>query len=104
MKYNIFRLVKLACLGKRNGGVLVAAACKESYGHRAVCGKKYRIKCLNADYRSSRNPCKANNEVVVTMVDYCPGCKRNQIDLSKHAFDSIAHLSAGRIKIDFQLL
>ncbi|PON67365.1 Expansin [Parasponia andersonii] len=62
------------------------------------------MKCLNVDYNAGHNPCKANNEVVVTMVDLCPGCKGKHIDLSKHAFDSIAHLSAGRIKIDFELV
>ncbi|EXC05054.1 hypothetical protein L484_019302 [Morus notabilis] len=96
--------INLTCFGKRNDGVLVGAASRELYGHKAICGKKYKIKCINADYKTNRNPCKVENEVVVTMVDYCPGCKGNHIDLSKHAFDSIAHLSAGRIKIEFQLL
>jgi expansin (peptidoglycan-binding protein) len=38
-------------------------------------------------------------EVVVRVVDQCPGCKHGDLDLSRDAFAAIAPLSAGRTKI-----
>lgn len=38
-------------------------------------------------------------EVVVRVVDQCPGCKHGDLDLSREAFARIAPLSAGRTKI-----
>lgn len=57
---------------------------------------------LTAAYSMGRNPCKANNVVYVTVVDLCPGCQAQQLDLSREAFASIAGLGVGRTKIDFQ--
>ncbi|KAL5553309.1 hypothetical protein UlMin_040710 [Ulmus minor] len=62
-----------ACHGFKMADLMVAAASKKLYGNRSICGKTYKVKCLGADYKLGRNPCKANKEVIVTMVDLCPG-------------------------------
>ena len=41
-------------------------------------------------------------EIVVRVVDQCPGCKHGDLDLSQQAFEKIAPLSAGRVSITWQ--
>ncbi|KAL5553300.1 hypothetical protein UlMin_040701 [Ulmus minor] len=80
------------------------SASKKLYGNRSICGKMDKVKCLGADNKLEPNPCRVTYELNVSMVDLCPGCKGDHIDLSRDAFQSIAHLSAGRIKIAFDLV
>ncbi len=39
--------------------------------------------------------------VKVRIVDLCPGCAFGGLDLSRQAFEAIAPLSAGRVKISW---
>ena len=41
-------------------------------------------------------------DVIVRVVDECPGCKHGDLDLSREAFAQIAPLSAGRVHIDWR--
>ena len=68
------------------GDRLVAALNGPDYAHAARCGA-----CLAVSGPSG--------EVVVRVVDQCPGCKHGDLDLSKEAFARIAPLSAGRVRI-----
>ncbi|GKA69335.1 EG45-like domain containing protein, partial [Tanacetum coccineum] len=45
-------------------------------------------------------PCTGNS-VDVTVVDFCPACASNQVDLSQEAFAVIANPDAGRINIEY---
>lgn len=65
---------------------LVAAINAADYDHAALCGA-----CL-----AVAGPL---GDVVVRVVDSCPGCRRGDLDLSREAFAAIAPLSAGRTKI-----
>jgi expansin (peptidoglycan-binding protein) len=65
---------------------LVAALNRPDYGHAAWCGA-----CL-----AVAGPL---GDVVVRVVDECPGCKHGDLDLGREAFARIAPLSAGRTKI-----
>lgn len=65
---------------------MVAALNGPDYAHAAWCGA-----CLAVSGPSG--------EVVVRVVDQCPGCKHGDLDLSKEAFARIAPLSAGRVRI-----
>ena len=58
-----------------------------------VCGAK--IKAWNPENGKS---------VVVTVVDSCPGCAKDDLDLSHFAFDSIADHALGRFKLKWQWL
>ncbi|TCD68699.1 hypothetical protein EIP91_009983 [Steccherinum ochraceum] len=49
-----------------------------------ICGKK-----LTAHYQGK--------DVTVTVVDSCPGCAKNDIDLSPSAFEKLAPLGKGRL-------
>lgn len=51
-----------------------------------LCGKKLKVK----------GP--GGKSVQVTVVDRCPGCKGNSLDLSPPAFKALADLGVGRIK------
>jgi expansin (peptidoglycan-binding protein) len=66
--------------------LLVAALNGPDYDHAAWCGA-----CLAVTGPAG--------EVVVRVVDQCPGCKHGDLDLSRDAFAKIAPLSTGRVAI-----
>jgi len=68
------------------GDRMVAALNGPDYAHAAWCGA-----CL-----AVAGPM---GEVVVRVVDQCPGCKHGDLDLSREAFARLAPLSAGRVRI-----
>jgi expansin len=68
------------------GDRMVAALNGPDYAHAAWCGA-----CLAVSGPAG--------EVVVRVVDQCPGCKHGDLDLSREAFARIAPLSAGRVRI-----
>jgi expansin (peptidoglycan-binding protein) len=70
-------------------GDLVAALNGPDYAHAAWCGA-----CLAVS--------GPGGEVVVRVVDQCPGCKHGDLDLGRDAFARIAPLSAGRVRITWQ--
>ena len=70
---------------------LVAALAATDYDHAAWCGA-----CL-----AVAGPL---GEVVVRVVDQCPGCKHGDLDLSREAFAAIAPLSDGRTKIAWRVV
>ncbi|CAA2968231.1 Hypothetical predicted protein [Olea europaea subsp. europaea] len=88
-------LVPSACYGFEDRGTMVAAANPSLYNNGAACGRRYRVRCTGP-----ANAC-TGNEVTVTIVDLCPGCGNDQLDLSQQAFSVIANPDAGRIMIDY---
>jgi expansin len=71
------------------GDRMVAALNGPDYAHAAHCGA-----CLAVSGPAG--------EVVVRVVDKCPGCKHGDLDLSREAFARIAPLSAGRVRITWR--
>lgn len=67
----------------------VAAFDTASYAGSAACGACVRVK-------------GPNGEVTVRIVDSCPGCDANHLDLSKSSFSKIAEPLRGRVPITFQ--
>lgn len=65
---------------------MVAALNGPDYAHAAWCGA-----CLAVS--------GPGGEVVVRVVDKCPGCKHGDLDLGREAFARIAPLAAGRVRI-----
>lgn len=55
---------------------------------RALCGKTMRV----------HGP---KGSVLVQIADKCPGCRRNQFDLSRSAFQKIGSLSQGIIGVSY---
>jgi expansin len=68
---------------------MVVALSSADYAHASWCGA-----CL-----AVAGPL---GDVVVRVVDQCPGCRRGELDLSREAFAQIAPLSAGRTKITWR--
>ncbi len=68
--------------------LMVAAMNAADYANAAWCGA-----CLDVTGPSG--------EVVVRVVDQCPGCQHGDLDLSQQAFEMIAPLSAGRVAISW---
>ncbi|HEU0030583.1 MAG TPA: expansin EXLX1 family cellulose-binding protein [Kofleriaceae bacterium] len=65
---------------------MVAAINAADYDHAAWCGA-----CLVVSGPAG--------DIVVRVVDQCPGCAEGDLDLSREAFEMIAPLSAGRVPI-----
>ncbi|KAL1548894.1 EG45-like domain containing protein [Salvia divinorum] len=93
-------LVPSSCYGYENKGTMVAAANRALFNNRAACGQRYTIRCTGATNQGVPQPCR-NGPITVTIVDLCPGCATNQIDLSAQAFDIIADPNAGKIRIEY---
>ncbi|GKC82318.1 EG45-like domain containing protein [Tanacetum coccineum] len=70
------------------------------FANRAACGTRYRVTCTSGTNLGVPQPCTGNS-VDVTVVDLCPGCASNQLNLSQEAFAVIANRDAGRINIEY---
>ncbi|KAH6818561.1 hypothetical protein C2S51_002164 [Perilla frutescens var. frutescens] len=81
-------------------GTMVAAANSGLYNNGAACGQQYTIQCTGPTNQGVPQPCR-NGPITVTIVDLCPGCDANQIDLSEQAFSTIADPNAGKIQIEY---
>jgi expansin (peptidoglycan-binding protein) len=77
------------CSFEAGGDLMVAAMNAADYDHAAWCGS-----CVAVSGPSG--------EVVVRIVDQCPGCAEGDLDLSREAFAKIAALSAGRVSITWR--
>ncbi|XP_076941197.1 EG45-like domain containing protein [Bidens hawaiensis] len=88
-----------SCYGNEDRGVMIMAANSALFNNRAACGTRYRVTCTGGINAVPR-PCTGNS-VEVTVVDLCPGCASNQIDLSQEAFAVIGNPDAGRINIEY---
>ncbi|XP_073271763.1 EG45-like domain containing protein [Primulina huaijiensis] len=89
-----------ACYGYQDQGTMIAAANRDLYDNGAACGKNYRVKCTGPTNQGVPQPCR-NGEIIVKIVDLCPGCGTNQLDLSEQAFSTIADPNAGKIQIEY---
>ncbi|KAD4178035.1 hypothetical protein E3N88_28440 [Mikania micrantha] len=92
--------VPSSCFGFEDRGVMIAAANPGLFNNGAACGTRYRVTCTGRTNDGVLQPCTGRS-VDVTIVDLCPGCGSNQIDLSQEAFAVIANPDAGRINIDY---
>lgn len=88
-----------ACYEYNDQGTMIAAANPSLFNNKAACGKSYKVKCTGA-INQGPNPCRGGT-ITVKIVDHCPGCGKNQLDLSQQAFSMIANPDAGRIRIHY---
>lgn len=70
--------------------LMVAALNRRDFNKAALCGAYLRVQ-------------GSKGEVLVRVVDVCPGCKVGGLDSSKQAFAKIADLRKGREKITWQI-
>ena len=77
------------CSFPAGGDLMVAAMNGADYTGAAWCGS-----CVAVS--------GPNGEVVVRIVDSCPGCARGDLDLSEEAFAKISPLAAGRVDITWR--
>ncbi|CAK9139500.1 unnamed protein product [Ilex paraguariensis] len=92
--------VPSACYGFEDQGTMIAAASEALWNNGAVCGRRYRVTCTGPTNQGVPQPCRGGS-VTVRVVDRCPGCAANGLDLSLEAFSAIADPAAGRINIDY---
>ncbi|XP_051120283.1 EG45-like domain containing protein [Andrographis paniculata] len=92
--------VPSSCYGFASQGTMIVAANSQLFNNKAACGRTCRVRCTGRTNLGVPQPCR-NGEVTVRIVDLCPGCGANQLDLSQEAFSIIADPNAGRIKIDY---
>lgn len=76
-----------ACMfGPSPGDLMVAAMNAEEYDNASVCGSYIFVM-------------GARGNIIVRIVDLCPGCRAGHLDLSREAFARIDNLSLGRVPI-----
>ncbi|KAF5353427.1 hypothetical protein D9756_007900 [Leucocoprinus leucothites] len=82
----------LGACGKTNGGgELVVALSTAKYGNGSHCGKYIGI-----HYKGKY--------VKAKIVDKCPGCAANDVDISPTTFSRLANQDLGRIQVDWEFL
>ncbi|XP_059440023.1 EG45-like domain containing protein [Corylus avellana] len=91
--------VPSACYGYEDQGVMIAAVSDALWANGAACGRMYSVTCTGPTNQGVPQPCRGT--VTVKVVDRCPGCDANNIDLSQEAFSAIADPNAGKINIDY---
>lgn len=84
--------VGLGACGKTNkNSDLVVAISALRFTLGLSCGRKIKVT-------------RASKSVTVTVVDRCVDCRLNDIDLSPGAFNKIAKLEEGRVKVNWQFI
>ncbi|KAK5811611.1 EG45-like domain containing protein [Gossypium arboreum] len=89
-----------ACYGTQSYGNMVAGVSDTLWNNGRACGKSYRVKCIGGA-NEAPHPCKNGDTAVVKVVDYCKAGCQGIINLSKHAFSTIADPDAGIIQVEF---
>ncbi len=89
--YDYSGTTQVACSFDITSDTDVAAINVAEYAKSAACGS-----CVNVS--------GPKGKVVVRLVDRCPSCVANHLDLSAQAFAKIADPKAGRVPITYQLV
>ncbi|CEG70751.1 hypothetical protein RMATCC62417_06591 [Rhizopus microsporus] len=86
--YSVNKSGKPSCGGDADNDDMVVALSKHRMGkgHKKPCGEKIKVH-------------GERGFVTVKVVDTCPECDKNDIDLSPAAFKKIAHKKDGRVKV-----
>jgi len=71
--------------------LMITAYPGSNWNHAANCGR-----CVNVTYKSK--------SIVVKIIDQCPGCSSNQLDLARDAFAKLEDLSQGVLKVDYNFV
>lgn len=79
---------------------MIVAADPGLFNSKAACGKTCTVRCTGGTNQGTPQPC-LDGEVTVTIVDLCPECAANQLDLSLEAFSAIANPDAGKITVEY---
>lgn len=95
----LYLYIATACLGIKDKGIMIASASPDIWYNGEACGEHYRVRCIGGTNNGPKH-CNDFGEAIVLITDHCPTCT-STINLSRHAFSKIAHLSAGRIKIKY---
>ncbi len=80
---------EVACSFPVEPGTFITAMNPAEYAKAGACGA-----CLDVS--------GPKGKVVVRIVDLCPGCAKNHIDLSAEAFEKIADPVSGKVPITYQ--
>ena len=86
--YSVKKSGEPSCGGKADNDDLVVALSKHRMGkkEKKLCGEKIKVQ-------------GKTGSVTVKVIDTCPECDKNDIDLSPAAFKKIAHKKDGRVKV-----
>ena len=91
--YSVKKSGKPSCGGHAGNSDMVVALSKHRMpkGHGKPCGKKIKVK-------------GKHGSVTVKVVDTCPECGKNDIDLSPKAFEKIAKKKDGEVKVEWHFV
>ncbi|CAO2841472.1 unnamed protein product [Amaranthus hypochondriacus] len=91
-----------ACFGNRDDGPYITGVSAALWNRRGACGRAYRVTCIGGA-NLAPHPCKQGTSVVVKVTDFCASCA-GDLNLSQEAFNSIADLRAGKIRVRYDPL
>ncbi|KAI3754571.1 hypothetical protein L1987_54357 [Smallanthus sonchifolius] len=91
--------VPSSCYGFQGRGTMIVALNGGLFANKGACSRRYRVRCTGGT-NAVPHPCTGKT-VDVTVVDLCPGCAGDQIDLSQEAFAIIANPDAGKVNIQY---
>jgi expansin (peptidoglycan-binding protein) len=80
------------CLYEASSDRMIGAMNQQDYENSQACGAYLRVTGPNG------------KSLTIKVVDRCPECQPGDIDLSQEAFAQLAPVSAGRVKVSWQLL
>ncbi|KAF8154296.1 riboflavine-aldehyde-forming enzyme [Crassisporium funariophilum] len=80
-----------ACGKTNNANDLIVALSTAKYGNGSNCGRNIIVR-----YNGK--------SVQAKVVDKCPGCKPDDVDLSPTAFSRLANKSVGRMKVNWNFV
>ncbi len=88
---------------------LVAALNPADFASRGACNRIVRVNCMSfnlpREHESSWwSRADQGRSVTVRVVDLCPGCGPGGIDLTPAAFQQLASLDVGRIRVDWNFV
>ncbi|KAF8902711.1 riboflavin-aldehyde forming enzyme [Mucidula mucida] len=80
-----------ACGEKLQNSDYVVALASEQYSRGANCGRQIRV-----EYN--------DKSVAARVADLCPGCASDDLDLTSSAFEALAPLSVGRMRVTWDYI
>ncbi|CAI0427722.1 unnamed protein product [Linum tenue] len=96
-------LTPSACYQYQNRGDMITGVSDKLWDNGNACGRRYRVRCIGAANLAPRSCRTTSGAVIVTVVDLCRNCD-GDINLSRAAFNRIADVDAGIVRVQYDAI
>ncbi|XP_021741351.1 EG45-like domain containing protein [Chenopodium quinoa] len=87
-----------ACYGSQDNGPWITGVSNAHWNNRGACGRYFKVTCIGGA-NLAPHPCKRGS-VTVKVTDLCSSCA-GDLNLSQEAFNAIADLRAGKVRVRY---